>query len=124
MASAEGKFVTVVGADDAVLLEDLKKTLEAKRAVKNPTKIPDLALDAVVLGQRQSRYPSGGFSSKPPGDWILTKIFLPKGGDEGEVFFNFNPFLGKSSSAFLDGIPKIEREGTVTGKLGSVRSIQ
>ena len=81
MARAECKFLAVAGSDEAVLLEDLQKTLEAKQSVKNFTKIPDLAFDAVVLGQRKSRYPSGGFSSNPPGDWILTKILLPKGGD-------------------------------------------
>jgi hypothetical protein len=102
MASAEGKFMAVAGSDDAVLLEDLKRTLEAKQAVKNSTKIPELAFDAVVLGQSQSRDPSGGFSSNPPGDWILIKIFLPKGGDEGEVFFNFNPVLRKAEFSIKD----------------------
>jgi hypothetical protein len=38
---------------------------------------------------------SDSFSGKPPGDWPSTKISLPKGGHDGEAFFNFNPILGK-----------------------------
>jgi len=70
--------------------------------VKNASKIRELTFDAVVLGQKQSRLPSGSYSSNPPGDWTVTKIFLPKGGDEGEVFFNFNPVLGKAEFSIKD----------------------
>lgn len=102
LASAEGRFLAVAGSDDTVLLEDLKKALEAKQPAKKFPKAPELAFDAVVLGQRQSRDPSGGFSDNPAGDWIATKIFLPKGGDEGEVYFNFNPVLGKAEFSIKD----------------------
>jgi len=102
MAPAEGKFLAVAGSNDAMLLEDLKRILEAKQPVKNASKIPELAFDAVVLGQKQSRLPSGSYSNNPPGDWTVTKIFLPKGGDEGEVFFNFNPVLGKAEFSIKD----------------------
>jgi hypothetical protein len=102
LVSAEGKFLAVSGSDDTVLLEDLKSVLEAKMPPKNSPRVRELAFDAVVLGQRQSRSPSGSFSDKPPGDWIATKIFLPKGGDEGEVYFNFNPVLGKAEFSIKD----------------------
>jgi len=102
MAPAEGKFLAVAGSNDAMLLEDLKKILEAKQSVRNTSKVPELAFDAVVLGQKQSRRPSGSYSNHPPGDWTVTKIFLPKGGDEGEVFFNFNPVLGKAEFSIKD----------------------
>jgi|HubBroStandDraft_4_1064222.scaffolds.fasta_scaffold164389_2 hypothetical protein len=101
-ASMEGKFLAVAGSDDTALLEDLEKTLDAKQSVKNVTKIPDLAFDGVVLGERQRRNPSGGYFSSPPGDWTTTKIFLPKGGDDGEVFFNFNPVLDKGEFSIKD----------------------
>ena len=55
----------------------------------------ELPFDAVVLGEKQSRSTSGGFASNPPGDWTAVKIFLPKGGDEGELFLNLNLVLGK-----------------------------
>jgi hypothetical protein len=101
-ASLEGKFLAVAGSDDTALLDDLKKTLEAKRSVKNVKKVSVLAFDGVVLGKTQSRNPAGGYSSNPPGDWTAAKIFLPKGGDDGEVFFNFNPVLGKGEFAIKD----------------------
>jgi hypothetical protein len=102
LASAEGKFLAVAGSDDAVLLEDLKRTFEAKQPAKKSKKNAELALDAVVLGQRESRDSSGGFFANPPGDWITTTIFLPKGGDEGEVYFNFNSVLGKAEFSIKD----------------------
>ena len=35
-------------------------------------------------------------SDNPRGDWVLIRLFLPKGGDDGEVFLNLNPVLGKA----------------------------
>jgi hypothetical protein len=102
LVSAEGKFLAVAGSDDSVLLEDLKTALEAKHPAKNFAKSRDVAFDAVILGQKQSRDLSGSFSDNPPGDWIATKIFLPKGGDDGEVYFNFNPVLGKAEFSIKD----------------------
>ena len=101
-ASATGKFFSVPQSSDANLLLDLEASLDAKHAVNFSHKIPELAFDAVVLGERQSKNPSEGFSSKPPGDWVVTKIFLPKGGDDGEVFFNFNSVLGKGEFSIKD----------------------
>jgi hypothetical protein len=102
VSKAEGKFVTVAGSDDTALLEDLKTVLDARHLPKNTTKVPELAFDAVVLGRKQSRDASGALSSNPPGDWMATKIFLPKEGDEGEVFLNLNPVLGKGEFTLKD----------------------
>jgi hypothetical protein len=33
---------------------------------------------------------------------LLVKIFLPKGGDDGEVFLNFNAVLGKGEFSIKD----------------------
>jgi hypothetical protein len=102
MARAEGKFLTAKGSDNSVLLEDLKKALEAQEIPRKPSRMVELSFDAVVLGEHQSRHASGGYSDKPPGDWILLKLFLPKGGDDGEVFLNLNPVLGKAEFSIKD----------------------
>ncbi len=103
MASADGRFLAVAGSDNSVLLEELKKALDAKRVPKKYSRIVDLPFDAVILGERQSRSPSGGYASDPPGDWTAIKIFLPKGADDkGEVFLNLNPVLGKAEFSIKD----------------------
>jgi hypothetical protein len=103
VASGEGKFLAVKGSDNSALLEDLKKALDATRVPTNSQRIAELAFDAVILGQKQSRSPDGSFSENPPGDWITIKLFLPKGkGNEGEVFLNLNPALGKGEFSIKD----------------------
>ena len=102
VAPGEGKFLAVADSDNSVLLEDLKKALDARHMPGRSPRIPELAFDAVVLGEKQSRSTSG-FSSQPPGDWMLIKLFFPKGrGDEAEVFLNFNPVLGKGEFSIKD----------------------
>jgi hypothetical protein len=102
MASAEGKFLAVTGSDNSVLLEDLKKALEAKEVPKRFPRIAELPFDVVILAQRESRDPSGAFLDQPPGDWVLLKVFLPKGRDDGEVYLHLNPVLGKAEFSMKD----------------------
>jgi hypothetical protein len=51
-----------------------------------------LSAAIAILGTNQSRSNNGpiagGFTSKPPGSWTATKLFLADG--EGEVFMNLN----------------------------------
>jgi hypothetical protein len=102
IAMADGKLLAVAGSDNSTLLEDLMKALQAKRLPMHSTRADELAFDAAVLGQRQSQTPNGGFSSKPPGDWKVIKLFLPKGGDEGEMFLDLNPVSGKAEFSLKD----------------------
>jgi hypothetical protein len=102
MASAHGRFLPMVGSENAELLGDLMKALEAKQYPARSPRVSELAFDAVLLGEKQSRNPTGGYADKPPGDWMVVKIFLPKGGDEGEVFLNLNPVLGKGEFSIKD----------------------
>jgi hypothetical protein len=102
MFSASGRFIAVDGSDNYALLEELMKALEAGHFPKHVHRLRDLPFDAVVLGQKQSRSPSGGFSEKPPGDWKAIKIFLPPDGDDGEVFLNLNPVLEKGELSMKD----------------------
>jgi hypothetical protein len=88
-----------------VLLEDLKTALEAKQLSVHHSACTGVAFGAVVLGDRQSEDAGGGFSDKPPGDWVIVKLFLPKGGDDGDVFLNINPLLGKGEFSMEDEHP-------------------
>ena len=98
----EGKFLAVTGSDNTILLQDLKKALDAKHVPQKSRRVAELAFDAVILGEKQSRDSSGGYSSNPAGDWITIKLFFPKGGDEAEVFLNLNPVLGKGEFSIKD----------------------
>lgn len=101
VASAEGRFVAVAGSDNEVLLTDLKKALDAKTIPVSQVKVAEVP-SAVLMGQHQSRSSSDEFFTNPPGDWILLKLFLPKDGDDGEVFLNLNPVLGKAEFSIKD----------------------
>jgi hypothetical protein len=102
VVSGEGRFTSVPGSDNSVLLEELKKALDAKQMPGVSQRVPELLFSAAVIGEKQSRTAGGGFSDHPLGDWVLVKLFLPKGGDDGEVFLNFNPVLGKGEFSIKD----------------------
>lgn len=102
MARATGKFVAVTGSENTALLEDLKVTLEGQHTPKNSIRVAELPFDAVVLGENLSRDQDGSLSTQPPGDWTSMKIFLPKGGDQGEFFLHVNPVLGKAEFSVKD----------------------
>jgi hypothetical protein len=96
-----GRFASEAGSDPTEFLAELKRALEAKSLPnKKAEKIPSVKFDFVVLGQNQSRGSDGGFSDHPRGNWTATKIFLANG--QAEVFFNFNPQLGKAEFAIKD----------------------
>ncbi|PYX93194.1 MAG: hypothetical protein DMG67_04875 [Acidobacteria bacterium] len=102
-ASVEGKFIAVTGSDNSALLEDLKKALDAKQIPTNPARVTELPFDAILLDEKLSRSPARTFSDNPPGDWMMVKVFLPKGSDdEGELFLNLNPLLSKGEFSIKD----------------------
>ena len=49
-----------------------------------------------------SQATGGGFGAKPPGNWTAIKIFLGAGDQEGEVFLNLNPKIGKGQFSMKD----------------------
>jgi hypothetical protein len=102
MSGVEGKFVAIAGSEDSALLQDLAKALEAKRIPRNSIRIPELPFDGIVLGEAESRNFHGGYSENPKGDWTTMKIFLPKGGDDGEVYLNVNPVSGQGEFSIKD----------------------
>jgi hypothetical protein len=102
MTAAEGSFLSVAGSDNSVLLEDLKKTLQATQLAKNSIRTKESRFDAAILGTKQSRSDDDEFFRTPPGDWTAMKIFLPKGGDDGEMFLNFNTAQGRAEFSMKD----------------------
>ena len=102
VASAHGRFIAVSGSDDSELLQALKAALMAKVVPAKVIRANELAFDGVVLGDKLSENATGGYSDKPPGNWIMLKLFLPKDGDDGEVFLIINPVLNKGEFSMKD----------------------
>ena len=102
MAGVGGKFVAIAGSQDSVLLQDLARSLDAKRIPSNSIRIPEMPFDGMVLGEAESRNFHGGYSENPKGNWTTMKIFLPKGGDEGELYLNLNPVAGQGEFSIKD----------------------
>jgi hypothetical protein len=100
----KGTIVAVPGSDAGVLLSDLKKVLEAKQMPTKVKRAKELPFSYAMLGENQARDSSGGFSDKPPGNWMAMKIFIESdsGDDEGEVFLNFNLKDGKAEFSEKD----------------------
>jgi hypothetical protein len=78
-------------ADCATFLKALAPQLGLRGKLPAPRPADKLTASVAVLGVNQSRdsaSPEGGFSSRPPGNWTVTKLFLA--GGEGEVFLNLD----------------------------------
>ena len=102
VATGEGKFVAVPSSDNSALLADLRRALQASQVPSHSSRIAELPFSAVVFGEKMSRNADGSYSAKPPGNWIVIKIFLPKDGDQGQVFLNLNPNQGKGEFSLKD----------------------
>ena len=102
MGTGEGRFVAEAGSDATVLLADLQKALEAKAIPRNVQKVQALPFTFVNFGDKLSQAPRGGFNADPPGGWTAIKIFMGEGEQEGQVFINFNPTIGKGQFSIKD----------------------
>jgi hypothetical protein len=91
---SEGAFVAEPGSDGSILLADLKKALDAKHLPSRPARAVRLEFSYIALSERMSQTTGGGFLDKPPGDWVLLKLFMPARGDDCELYLNMNPVLG------------------------------
>jgi hypothetical protein len=116
---SSGDFISTHGAliredsDCNWFLEELRQLLAAKNSNKKVPPETRLEFDAVILGQNQSRLldsrsddgfvTAGGFTSKPCGHWITSKVFVADGqGEFGEFFLNLNPFAGLGEFSIKD----------------------
>lgn len=102
MGTGEGRFVAEPGSDAAVLLADLQKALEAKAIPAKIQRVQALPFTFVNLGDNLSQAPGGGFNANPSGGWTAIKIFIGEGEQEGEVFVNLNPSIGKGQFSIKD----------------------
>jgi len=71
-------------------------------------------LRRIPRGAGASAELAGGFVSKPPGNWLVTKLFF--GDDEGEVFLDLNPMEGAGGFSIKD----VEYASVVMTELASV----
>ena len=100
--SGKGRFVAEPGSDSGDLLNELKTALEAKSLPAKIRRVNTLPFTFVSFGRNQSQASDGGFFANPPGNWTPMKIFIGDGDQEGEVFFNLNPVLGKGQFSIKD----------------------
>jgi hypothetical protein len=99
-AIGKGRIISVAGSDSTLLLQHLKKALEAKSIPNHATRSSQIEFDYVTLGDHMSQAPEGGFNAEPPGNWAPNKLFLA--GGEGEVFFNINPVMKMAEFSIKD----------------------
>jgi hypothetical protein len=90
---APASLIRRPAADCAPFLKELAPHLGFKGKLPAPRSEDRLVASVAVLGTNQSRVTkspkvAGGFSSEPPGNWTVMKLFLADG--EGEVFLNVN----------------------------------
>jgi hypothetical protein len=99
-----GKFTAVDGSQSGPLLLALKTALEAEHMPHSVVRAKNLTFDYADLGNDMSRSQDGSFSSKPPGNWRATKLFLaPLGADDDiEVFLNLNSAMKKGEFSIKD----------------------
>jgi len=100
LTTGQGRFLAEKESDPIPLLENLKKTLRAKRLPAKVQQADVLPFDYIVLGENQTRSADGSFTDKPAGNWTAMKIILAKG--KGEVFLNLNPVAHKAEFSIKD----------------------
>jgi hypothetical protein len=101
-AFGKGIFVADPRSDASVLLTDLGKVLAAKTIPTKVERSATLPFTFVNLGEGVSRGPSGGFSEKPVGSLKQMKIFFESGDQQGEVYLNLKPEIGKAEFSIKD----------------------
>lgn len=97
-----GRFVPEADSDATVLLEDLRKALEAKTSIKPSSKRTTVNFVFANLGDHLSLAEGGGFNTTPAGDWSAMKIFFGEGDHESEVFLNLNSAAQKGQISMKD----------------------
>jgi len=100
VSSGQGRFLAETDSDPIPLLDSLKQALQAKRLPKDAQKVDVLPFTYLLLGENQSRLPSGSFRQSPGGNWTAMKVFLAN--DQAEVYFNFNPVIHKAEFSIKD----------------------
>jgi hypothetical protein len=97
---AQGSIVfrRMPGSTGAALLRDLSRALGLPEEPTPGSPLDELRCDASFMGSRLTRGDgpdtiAGSFTTTPPGDWIVAKVFFSDGA--GEVFLAVNPVSGR-----------------------------
>lgn len=98
--TGKGMFVAQTDSDPLPLLESIKKALQAKHMPTGVQKADELPFSYLMVGENQSRTPTGSFRSSPAGNWAVMKIFLAN--DQAQVYLNLNPELHKAEFSIKD----------------------
>jgi hypothetical protein len=101
-------FRRVPNANGSGLLRDLAGALGLSEVPSVGTPLDELTCDVSFMGSHLTRGSgpdvlAGSFTSRPPGDWIVGKVFFADG--EGEVFLAVNPVLRRGE--FLAKDPEL-----------------
>jgi hypothetical protein len=102
-----GKIRSAKQTNYKPLREALAKVLNTNSIPQNVSITSELPIDVAILGYDQSKVVSedgsvvaGEFSPDPPGNWIVTKVFVASG--EGEFYLNLNPIEKKGEISMKD----------------------
>jgi hypothetical protein len=92
------------GSDCTDLLRRIGKQLSFSGDLPRPAPVEELPCSIAILGTNQSRVDDqdvgASFSSEPPGNWMVGKLFLAEG--EGEVYLNLNERDGLGEFSMKD----------------------
>jgi hypothetical protein len=100
VSSGSGKLLREPNSDSKEFLVELAKALEAKKFPKNVENAQAIPFEYVIISSNLSRAADGGLNGSPKGNWAAAKLFF--GNDQGEVFLNLNPVLGKAEFSIKD----------------------
>ncbi len=88
--SSTGKILSEAGSNPIPLLEALQKALQAKHFPRSVKKLDELPFEYTILGQDQTKLPTGSFKENPKGNWTVMKISI--GQQNSELFLNLDTF--------------------------------
>jgi len=97
---SKGSISHVAGSNSREFLKKLAVALGAKEVPRPTKRVKTLTFDTAILGTNQTRIEGGGFSGRPAGNWITTKIFLA--GGNGEVYLDIDPVSGVGEFSLKD----------------------
>jgi hypothetical protein len=100
VSSGSGRLLREPNSDSTELLGQLAEALEAKNLPRNVERVQSIPFEYVVISSDLSRARNGGLNGSPKGNWTAAKLFF--GNDQGEVFLNLNPVLGRAEFSIKD----------------------
>ena len=93
------------GSTAGAFVSDLARALGLSQVPSPNAPANEVECDASFMGSHLSRGSgpdviAGSFTTTPPGDWIVAKVFFADG--DGEVFLALNPVIGRGEFLLKD----------------------